>query len=115
MKKILTDAIERPAKNAGPRVSDRHSKDQKEVIMKGDGKITLKVATPAGFYEGTFQETDKVSEVIAIIVKEQKLADGDAYELAFDGESLEPTDRPLSSFPLYDGAVLDLIASGSAV
>ncbi len=83
--------------------------------MKGDGKITLKVATPAGFCEGIFQETDKVFEVIDFIVKEMKLADGDAYELAFNGDSMKPTDRPLSSFPLSDGVVLDLIASGSAV
>ena len=42
-----------------------------------DGKITLKIATPAGVYEGIFKETAKVSEVIAIIVKEMKLAEGD--------------------------------------
>ena len=82
--------------------------------MTTDGKITLKVATPAGVYEGTFEETAKVSEVIAIIVKEMKLAEGDAFELAFDGKPLA-SDHPIGSFDLKDGAVLDLIASGSAV
>ena len=79
-----------------------------------DGKITLKIATPAGVYEGIFEETAKVSEIIAIIVKEMKLAEGDAFELAFDGKSLA-SDHPIGDFSLKDGAVLDLIASGSAV
>ena len=90
------------------------------IIEKGswrvttDGKITLKVATPAGIYENTFEETVKVDELIAIIVKAMNLAKGDAFELAFDGEPLA-SDRPIGSFGLDDGAVLDLIASGSAV
>ena len=62
--------------------------------MNGDSKITLKVATPAGAYEGTFEVTSKVKEVIDIIVKEMNLAEGDAFELAFNGESL-PFDRPM--------------------
>ena len=82
--------------------------------MATDGKITLKVATPAGFFEGVFETAAKVHEVIAIVVKAMKLADGDAFELAFDGTTLAP-DRPIGSFGLEDGAVLDLIASGSAV
>ena len=82
--------------------------------MTTDGKITLKVATPAGVYEGTFEETAKVYEVIAIIVKEMNLAEGDAFELAFDGKPLASA-RPIGDFGLKDGAVLDLIASGSAV
>ena len=82
--------------------------------MTADGKITLKVATPAGVYEGTFEETTKVYEVIAIIVKAMNLAAGDAFELAFNGDSLA-SDHPIGSFNLVDGATLDLIASGSAV
>ena len=82
--------------------------------MTSDGKLTLKVATPAGVYEGIFEETAKVDEVIAIIVKAMKLAEGDAFELAFEGTPLAP-DRPIGSFDLSDNAVLDLIASGSAV
>ena len=77
-------------------------------------KITLKFATPAGFYEGTFAETDTVNEVIAIVVKEKKLVEGDAFELVFDGKVL-PGDSKLTELGLEDGAVLDLIASGSAV
>ena len=82
--------------------------------MATDGKITLKVATPAGVYEGTFEEIYKVHDVISIIVKAMNLAEGDAFELAFDGEPLAP-DRRIGSFGLSDGAVLDLIASGSSV
>ncbi len=82
--------------------------------MTSDGKLTVKVATPAGVYEGTFEETDKVDEVISIIAKAMKLAEGDTFELAFNGEPLD-SHRPIGSFGLDDGAVLDLIASGSAV
>ena len=82
--------------------------------MTSDGKITLKVATPAGVYEGAFEKTTSVEEVIAIIVKSLNLAKGDAFELAVNGRPLAP-DRKIGSFDLKDGAVLDLIASGSAV
>ena len=82
--------------------------------MNTDGKITLKVATPAGIYEDTFEESTKVDEIIAIIVKAMNLVDGDAFELAFDGEPLDPN-KPIGVFGLKDGSVLDLIASGSAV
>ena len=82
--------------------------------MSIDGKITFKVATSAGYYEGTFEETTKVAEVIDAIVTAMKLVKGDAFELAFDGESLDP-ERELGSFNLPDGAELDLIATGSAV
>ena len=80
-----------------------------------DGKITLKVATPKGVFEGTFAVSQKVSEVIAVIVKEQGLVAGDAFELAFDGTPLKPDSQPIGSFGLEDGAVLDLVASGSGV
>ena len=79
-----------------------------------DHKITLKIATPAGAYENTFAETDTVNEVIGIVVKDKKLVEGDAFELVFDDKVL-PGDSKLSELDLEDGAVLDLIASGSAV
>ena len=79
-----------------------------------DGKITLKVGTLRGVFEGTFDISDKVSEVISVIVKAQGLVEGDAFELAFDGTPLAP-DSPIGSFGLEDGAVLDLVASGSGV
>ena len=82
--------------------------------MPEDNKIRLKVATPAGVYEGIFAETDKVYEVITIVVKEKRLVEGDAFELTLNGEVL-PDDSPLSNFDLKDDAILDLIASGSAV
>ena len=82
--------------------------------MTADGKITLKVATPAGVYENTFEVTLKVHEVVDIIVKQKGLKEGDAFELAYDGDPL-PNDRPIGSFDFEDGTVLDLIASGSAV
>ena len=82
--------------------------------MSTDGKITLKVGTPAGVYEGTFELVDQVSEVITTIVKAMNLAEGDAFELALDGQPF-PTDSKLADLNLPDGAVLDLIATGSAV
>ena len=44
--------------------------------MSTDGKITLKVATPAGPYEDTFQVTSKVREVVPIVVKAMGLKEG---------------------------------------
>ena len=82
--------------------------------MTTDGKLTLKVATPAGVYEDTFDVSSKVHEVVAIVVKAKGLKEGDAFELAYDGDPL-PDDRPIGSFDFEDGTVLDLIASGSAV
>ena len=82
--------------------------------MTTDGKITIKVATPAGVYEGTFEGTTKVHDVIAAIVKAKNLAEGDAFELAYNGDPLAD-DRAIGSFNLEDNAVLDLIASGSGV
>ena len=83
--------------------------------MSTDGKITLKIATSAGAYEGTFQESDTIAEVIDAVVKAMDLVKGDAFELAHDGVSLEPLDRKLESFHLKDGTVLQLIATGSGV
>ena len=82
--------------------------------MLTDSKVNLKIATPAGAYEGTFQLTDQVSEVIATVVKVKNLSEGDAFELALNGRPLPP-DSKLSDWNLTDGAVLDLIATGSAV
>lgn len=82
--------------------------------MSKDGKITLKIATSAGAYEGVFEVTTKVYELIHFVVKEMKLVEGDEFELAFDGKTL-PSDKAIGSLDIKDGAVLDLIASGSAV
>ena len=82
--------------------------------MATDGKVTLKIATPAGLYEGTFEEYLSVDEVIRIVVKAKGLAEGDAFELALNDDTLDP-DTKLASLHLEDGTVLDLIASGSAV
>ena len=79
-----------------------------------DQKISLKITTPAGVYEGTFALTDTLDEVIAKVVEEKHLAQGDAFSLALDGKE-EPGDTKLWQLDLKDGSVLDLIASGSAV
>lgn len=79
-----------------------------------DNKIKLKIATPAGFYEGTFADTDTVEEVIARVVKEEHLVEGDHFDLALDGKTL-PRDSKLWELGLKDGADLDLVAGGSAV
>ena len=82
--------------------------------MVTDLKITLKIATPAGIYEGTFDVTAKIHDVIEVVVKEKNLAEGDAFELVLDGGVLD-IDLTLSSLDIKDGTVLQLIASGSAV
>ena len=82
--------------------------------MSNDNKITLKVATPAGIFEGTFEVTTKVADVIAAIVKEKNLDEGDEFELDFDGEKLSPG-ALIGSFDFGINPDLDLIATGSAV
>lgn len=83
--------------------------------MPSDDDLTLGIATPAGLFTGTFRKTTKVKEVIATVVEQMGLAAGDQFDLAYNGEILEPTERPLVSFRLEDGAELDLVATGSAV
>lgn len=73
-------------------------------------KITLKVATPAGIYEGTFEGTVKVQEVIAAIVKAKDLADGDAFELVPECKALEPGQQLVDAITVFN-----LIATGSGV
>ena len=82
--------------------------------MISDDMISLKVATPAGVYEGEFRDSLKVREVIEIIAKEKKLVEGDTFELAYNGKPLVSR-SPIGSFDFMGGAVLDLLASGSAV
>ncbi len=77
-------------------------------------KVTLKVATPAGIYEGAFEENTKVRKMIEVIVKAESLAEGDAFELDLDGKSLA-LDQELSSLCLDNNTMLDLIATGSGV
>lgn len=79
-----------------------------------NNKITLKITTPAGVYEGSFVLTDTVDETISIVVREKRLADGDAFTLSLNGTAMSGG-RRLWEFGLEDGAVLDLMASGSAV
>jgi hypothetical protein len=82
--------------------------------MATDLTITLKFATPAGPFEGVFDATAKVHDRIAIVVKEKHLAAEDQYELVRDGVPLD-SDKALSALDIKDEAVLDLVASGSAV
>ena len=77
-----------------------------------DAVINLTVATQRGVREVTFDVTDKVWEVIGYICMERGLVEGDAVELAFDGQPLAP-DSPIGSLGLEDGAALDLVASGT--
>ncbi|MEP1075187.1 hypothetical protein NDI52_07245 [Leptolyngbya sp. PL-A3] len=78
-------------------------------------QLRLNIATPAGVYEGTFDKTVKVQEVISTVVQQQGLSSGDSFELVYDGKVLAPVERPLVSFGLSDRAELDLVATGSGV
>jgi hypothetical protein len=84
-----------------------------EEAMKDE--IQLEIATPNGLFIGAFPKTAKVSEVIEVVVREKHLQSGDAFELIYNGNSLQPVQRPLVSFGL-DGVVkLELVATGSGV
>ena len=82
---------------------------------KDKDEITLVVATPNGVFRGTFEKTTKVEEVIAAIVKDRKLAAGDAFELFYGEIPLVPVQRPLVSFGLSGTVKLTLVATGSGV
>lgn len=78
-------------------------------------EITLEIATPNGIYTTTVPKTTKVSEVIAAAVADRDLAEGDAFELVYNGEVLQPVERPLVSFGLSGHVSLELVATGSGV
>jgi hypothetical protein len=77
--------------------------------------LKLNIATPAGIFEGEFAKTMKVSELITTVVEAMNLAAGDLFNMVFQGEVLEPVQRPLVSFGLTDCSELELVATGSGV
>jgi hypothetical protein len=77
--------------------------------------IELDIATPRGVYEGRFDKTVKIAEVIATVVAAKGLVAGDRFELVHNGHVLQPADRPLVSFGLSGKVKLELVATGSGV
>lgn len=94
-----------------------NDKDGSDKGPKGNdkGDVTVEVATPNGVFRGTFDKNTKVADVIAAIVADRQLADGDAFELFYGETQLEPTQRPLVSFGLKGSVKLTLVATGSGV
>ncbi|MGF6311905.1 hypothetical protein ABIB82_005882 [Bradyrhizobium sp. i1.8.4] len=81
-----------------------------------DDEVMLEIATPNGVFRGSFDKNDKVEKVIAEVVKDRDLAEGDAFELYFGDIDLEPVNRPLVSFGIKKGKYkLTLVATGSGV
>lgn len=77
-------------------------------------KITLEISTPNGLFKASFEKTTKVGDVIAVVVKDKDLAEGDTFELFHEGEAL-PVERPLVSFKFSGTVLLDLVATGQGV
>jgi hypothetical protein len=77
--------------------------------------VILEIATPNGVFNGAFEKTAKVEDVIAAAVAAQHLAEGDAFDLVHNGEVLQPKQRPLVSFGLSGTVMLELVATGSGV
>lgn len=77
--------------------------------------VHLEVATPRGVFEGSFEKTTKVAEVIAVVIKKMQLDGGDAFDLVYNGKVLQPVERPLVSFGLSGKVRLELVATGSGV
>ena len=73
------------------------------------------VATPNGVFHGTFDQNTKVEDVIAAIIRDRQLAEGDAFELYYGETHLQPVQRPLVSFGLTGTVKLTLVATGSGV
>ncbi|OQW53606.1 MAG: hypothetical protein A4S14_15765 [Proteobacteria bacterium SG_bin9] len=95
----------------------QEEKNPSEDRGKGhDDDVTLEIATPNGVFRGSFDKNDKVEKVIAKVVKDRDLAEGDAFELYFAEVQLEPVNRPLVSFGIKKGKYkLTLVATGSGV
>lgn len=83
--------------------------------MPSDQEITLNIATPRGVFTETFDKNVKVDEVIALAIERMGLTPGEQFELVHNGTVLQPTNRPLVSFHLTDGADVELVATGSGV
>jgi hypothetical protein len=88
--------------------------DGKEVLMSQDD-VTLEIGTPKGLFTGTFPKTTKIEDVIAAVVAAKGLDGGEALELVYNGQVLQPVQRPLVSFGLAGTVQLELVATGSGV
>lgn len=80
-----------------------------------DTEITMNVTTPAGLFSGIFQKTAKIIEVIQAIILDKGLKPSDTFNLVYNGQTLQPTERPLVSFGLTGTVAMDLVAHGSGV
>lgn len=80
-----------------------------------DKEIALKVATPKGMFEGTFEKTTKIQDVITTIIEKMGLSGADRYELHYGDTVLQPIERTLVSFQLEGTVNLTLTATGSGV
>lgn len=78
-------------------------------------EVVLEVATPNGVFTASFPKTTKIEEVIRTVVDAQHLAAGDTFDLVYNGEVLQPVERPLVSFGLTGTVQLELVATGSGV
>lgn len=81
----------------------------------GDDEVTLEVGTPKGLFTGTFPVTAKIEDVIAAAVKAKDIDSGEALELVYNGQVLQPVQRTLVSFGLAGTVKLELVATGSGV
>lgn len=77
--------------------------------------VTLEIGTPKGLFTGTFPKTTKIEDVIAAVVAAKGLDGGEALELVYNGQVLQPVQRPLVSFGLAGTVQLELVATGSGV
>jgi hypothetical protein len=82
---------------------------------KDKNDVSLEVATSNGVFRGTFDKNTKIEDVIAAIIKDRELAQGDAFELRYGDIVLQPVQRPLVSFGLAGTVKLTLVATGSGV
>lgn len=78
-------------------------------------EVTLQIGTPKGLFSGTFPKTAKVEDVIEAAVEAKGIDGGEALELVYNGEVLQPVQRTLVSFGLAGTVLLELVATGSGV
>jgi hypothetical protein len=82
-----------------------------------DKSINLTVQTTRGTAMLTFEHNDKVSDVIAAVVRRFGFGQADVFSLVLASKPAEPLDphRTLQSLHLTDGTCVILTATGNGV
>jgi len=79
--------------------------------------LSIKIKTPAGDWDTSFEKTTKVQDVIIAVINHFSFAQNGKYELVLESKPDNPLkpERTLVSYGIKDGDILVLIDFGAAV